>query len=162
MSCPPVGEDTTLGYQPPRNTQFSVFLDNRVGKLLELLEVFSGQALTMAAFSIHNQGDCAVVRLLTSREELARRLLERHHFPFSECDMLVTELGPGQSLADLCKCLLQAEVSVCYVYPLIRTRGQPAIALRTDDQTLAGQILRRKLYVLLGENDLGENATPGA
>ena len=32
--------ETELGYPPPTLRQFSVFLDNRVGKLLELLEAF--------------------------------------------------------------------------------------------------------------------------
>ncbi len=30
----------------------------------------------------------------------------------------------------------------------------------SDDNVLAGQILRRKMFNLLGENDMGDNATP--
>ena len=43
---------TASGYSAPHVTQFSVFLDNRVGRLLHLLEVFENQALTLAGFSI--------------------------------------------------------------------------------------------------------------
>ena len=35
-SLPPMA-DTELGYAPPTVRQFSVFLNNKVGKLLELL-----------------------------------------------------------------------------------------------------------------------------
>jgi len=46
-----------------------------------------------------------------------------------------------------------------------RSPRLPAIAIHTDDTLLSAQILRRKLFTLLGENDLGDNAsrsTPGS
>ncbi len=157
-----MGTDEALGFEPPQNTQFSVFLDNRVGKLLELLECFEGQSLTLAALTIINSADCAVVRLITSHAVLAQRLLTRHQLAFSMIDVLVVQLTPDRGLPTLCKCLLQAEISVNYVYPLmIRPQGRPALTLHSDNLTLAGQILRKKMFTLLGENDLGENALPG-
>lgn len=151
-----------MGYEPPRNVQFCVFLDNRVGKLRELIDVFDGHALTLAAISVNESADYAVVRLITSRAELARRLLQRNQFEFSESDVLVVELTTQQTLSHLCNLLLSAEVSIHYIYPLLTTvRGYPAVVLYTDDQLLAQQILRRKHFTLLAENDLGENATPG-
>jgi hypothetical protein len=158
---PPAGQ-IEQGYEPPRNTQFSVFLDNKIGKLLELMEVFDGQALRVVALSVVDSSDYAVVRLVTSRAELARRLLQRHQMPFSEVDILVVELRDDQLLTKLCKVLLQAEVSIQYAYPLmVRPHGGATMALHTDDLVLTGQILRKKMFTLLGENDLGDNATPG-
>jgi hypothetical protein len=37
---------------------------------------------------------------------------------------------------------------------MLRPDGTPTIALSVDDQTLAGQILRKKNFRLLGEGDL--------
>lgn len=157
-----IGEEMTLGYEPPRLVQFSVFLDNRCGKLLELLKVFDGQACELAAINVLDSADHAVVRLLTSRAELARRLLKRNKFAFSECDVIAVELRPGQSLANICENLLAAELNIHYTYPLIvRPHSLPGFVLNTDDQTVAGQILRRKLFHLLAENDLGENKSHG-
>ena len=156
----PVAEQTTPRFQPPYNVQFSVFLDMRVGKMLELLEVFQGQALTLASMSVIDATDHAVIRVLTSNSVLARRLLQRHHLPYSEADVLVVELPDTQSMAQLSTSLLNAELNIHYVYPLlVRPRGHPAIALHVDDHVLAGQVLRRQLFTLLGENDLGDNAT---
>jgi len=162
MSQAPTEQATSRSFQPPMNTQFSVFLDNRVGKLLELIEVFSGQALTLASFSVLDSTDHAVVRLVTSNGELARRLLSRNQLPFSETDILIVELHPdqGRTLRAMCTILLGAELSIHYAYPLmVRPHRLPTIALHTDDYVLAGQLLRRKLFVLLGENDLGDEAT---
>jgi hypothetical protein len=156
-------DSTALSYEPPRNTQFSVFLDNRVGRLLDLVEVFDGQALHVAGLSVVDASDHAVVRIVTSRAELARRLLQRHNMPFSEVEVLVVELLPGQTLTKLCKALVQAELSICYAYPLLgRVHGGSLVALHTDDQVLAGQVLRKKMFLLLAENDLGDNGTLGS
>ncbi len=159
MSSIPVDDMTAQHFQPPRNVQFSVFLDNRVGKLLELLDVFQGQAIKLAGFSILDSADHAVVRIITSNSDLARRLLMRHELPFSEAEVLVAELEEKRTLSMACKALLTAELNIHYIYPLVvRPRGYAAIALHIDDHHVACQILRRRLFTLLGENDLGENA----
>ncbi len=150
------------GYDVPSNTQFSVFLDNRVGKLLELVETLDAVALKIVAMSVVDSADHAVVRLLTSRSELARRLLQRHGLPFSETPVLVVGLDEGFSLAQLCDALLTAELNIYYAYSLIeQPHDQPAIVLHCDDPVLACQILRRRRFTLLGENDLGDNINPG-
>ena len=162
MSQASVNDQVSYGYEPPRNTQFSVFLDNRVGKLLDLVQVFHGQHATIAGLSVVDATDHAVVRLLTSRAELARRLLGRRNLPFSEAEVLAVELGQGKTLPQLCRTLLGAEVNIHYAYPLlVQPRGLPVIALHTDDLLLSAQLLRRKLFTLLAENDLGENASFG-
>ncbi len=156
----PVEEQISRGFQPPCNVQFSVFLDMRVGKMLELLRVFSGQALTVAGLTVIDATDHAVVRILTSRSELARRLLQRHELAYCEADVLVAELADNDSLSDLCEALLTTELNIHYMYPLlVKPRGHSALVIHTDDYVLAGQVLRRKLFHLLCENELGDNAT---
>jgi hypothetical protein len=165
MSQTPVSEQTARGFEAPRNIQFSVFVDNRVGRLLELIEVFHGKPLVLAGLSVVDSADHAVVRLMTSHADLARRLLERHQLPFSEVNILAVEIGEGKTMAEMCRSLLAAELSIHYAYPLlVRPRGLPVLAIHTDDPVLSAQILRRKLFTLLAENDLGDNSsrsTPG-
>lgn len=158
MTQVPVRDQTNQGYLTPRNTQFSVFLDNRCGKLLELVEVFDRDAVEILALSVVDSADHAVVRVVTSHAAKARELLTRHRLPFSEAEVLIVELGRGRSLAKLCTCLLSAEVNIHYAYPLmILPRGVPTIALHTDDQITAGQVLQRKLFTLLAESDFESN-----
>ncbi|MEM6457868.1 MAG: acetolactate synthase [Planctomycetota bacterium] len=161
MSQAPVDVPTARGYQPPVNTQFSVFLDNRVGRLMDLLELFdSSSALTLAGLSVIDSADHAVVRLLTSRAELARRLLNRGEHAFSEIDVIAVELPYENSLVTVCETLAGVELNIHYAYPLlVRPRGLPVVALHTDDVVFAGQHLRKRHFTVLAENDLGENAT---
>jgi len=160
--APTVEPETTPKFEPPYNTQFSVFVDNKVGKLYDVLELFHGHALTVAGFSVIDSTDHAVVRIITSNSDLARRLLERNELPSSEASVLVVEVSPDKPLTEVCRVLTAAEINIHFVYPLmVRPRGLPAVVLHTDDAVLSAQILRRKLFTLFGENDLGSNASRG-
>ena len=67
----------------------------------------------------------------------------------------MVELDEPDSFSSLCLNLLRAELNIRFAYPLLLARdGQPLIALAVDDHILAGQILRRKNFRLLGEADL--------
>ena len=144
------------GYAPPSVTQFSVFLDNRVGKLLELLKVFDNHAACqVCAFSVQEASDYAVVRIITNSADPTREILRREALPFSETRLLVVEVTGGHTLSRLCMYLLGAEISIQFAYPLmLKPNGSPTIALAVDDMILAGQILRKKEFKLLGEADL--------
>jgi hypothetical protein len=150
-----LSSETTLGYAPPTVTQFSVFLDNRVGKLHELVRIFEHSPVNIIAISVHDASDYAVVRVITSNAQETKLLLTRHQVPFSEVQVLVVELCKGHTLERLCLYLLGAELNIRFSYPLmVCPSNYPTVALAVDDATLAGQILRRKEFRLLSENDL--------
>ncbi len=152
--------ETAKGYAPPSVTQFSVFLDNRVGKLLELVEQFDEDPLChICAFSVHEAADHAVVRVITNHAQRAKQILEDHKLPYSATQLLVVELVGGLTISRMCVCLLSAELNIRFAYPLmLRPNGTPTIAVCVDDTTLAGQILNRKSFRLLGECDLPKPA----
>lgn len=155
MSQAPTPSETSIGYAPPTVRQFSVFLVNKVGKLHDLVKAFESGECQICALSVHEASDHAVVRLITNKEAIAKRILEERQLPFSTKDVLVVELSKGHTLASLCTSLLRAELSIQFAYPLmLRPNGTPTIALAVDDMTLAGQILRRKEFRIFGEADL--------
>ncbi len=144
------------GYAAPTVRQFSVFLDNKVGKLLELVRLFDETpTVHLASLSVVESSDFAVIRIIPNCADTAREVLRRHALPFSEIDLLIVELGECQSLTSMCLHLLAAELNIRFAYPLMSgPGGNPTIALAVDDQVLAGQILLRKRFRLLGEADL--------
>jgi hypothetical protein len=147
------------GYGPPSVTQFSVFLDNRVGRLYDLMEALDTSDTRVCALNVHEASDHAVVRMITNNSAEARTLLKKASVPFAETDVIVVELSKGHSMTSLCLHLLAAELNIRFAYPLmLRPNGTPTIALSVDDLTLAGQILRRKEYRLFGEFDLPKTA----
>ncbi len=151
--------ETARAYAPPSVTQFSVFLDNRVGKLLDVVEAIDSEpGVRIVGIAVHEASDHAVVRLITNSADATRDLLRKRSFAFSEMSLLVVELVNGHTLESMCLCLLAAELNIRFAYALmLRPNGTPTIALAVDDPTLAGQVLRKKNFRLLGEADL-----PGA
>lgn len=150
--------ETAHGYAPPTVAQLSVFLNNKVGKLYDLVEAFSDvPGCRICALSVHEATDHAVVRLITSNARIAKSILREKQLPFCETDVLVVELSKGHTLSSLCLSLLGAELNIQFAYPLmLRPNGTPTIALAVDDKMLAGQILRRKEFRLFGESDISE------
>jgi hypothetical protein len=147
--------ETAQGYAPPLVTQFSVFLDNRVGRLFDMVRAFDGSACQICALNVHEASDCSIVRMITNNAAKARAILKRQGLAFAEHDILVVELSEGHTLTSLCLTLLGAELNIQFAYPLmLRPNGTPTIAIKVDDLTLAGQLLRRKEFRIFGECDL--------
>ena len=107
-------------------------------------------------------GAVLTAKAIASEPDLTRRLLKRNGHAFSEIDVVAVELPKEDAFLQACEALLQAELSIHYAYPLlVKPRGVPTVALQTDDIVMAGQILRRRHFTVLAENDLGDNA-PGS
>ena len=141
----------------PSVCQFSVFLENRVGALLELVRAFQGSKVKIVGLSISDSADCCIIRLILSYPEQGREILELKKLPFAENELiwwLSCYNGP-HALVDLCSAMIQAEINIHYAYPLIfHPRDRPAIAMHVDNIEQAGASLHEKGFEILCEADL--------
>jgi len=143
---------TMRGRDYPAIRQFTVFLENRVGQLLDLVRRFEGSRVRIVAISIHDSTECSFVRFLLSHPEQGREILERAGLALIESDLIAVELPDGnQPLLKVCTALLQAEINIVQAYPLL---GRPAVALMVDNIDAGLQTLHEKGFVILTENDL--------
>ena len=132
-----IGEGTHSNYSTMRGRdyptirQFTVFLENRVGQLLEVVRRFEGSRVRIVALSINDASECAFVRFLLSHPEQGREILERAGLAMIESDLIGIELPDGgQPLLQVCTALLQAEINIVQTYPLlVRPHGRPAVAV---------------------------------
>ncbi|MBX6311369.1 MAG: acetolactate synthase [Isosphaeraceae bacterium] len=148
--------ETLHGRNWPTVTQFSIFLENRVGQLLEVVRAFQGSKVKIVGLSISDAADCCIVRLVLSHPEQGREILQLADLAFAENELLAAELPAGpQSLADLCSALLQAEINIHYAYPLIvHPHGRAAVAMHIDNIEQASATLHEKGFDILCEADL--------
>jgi len=155
-----IGFATARGRNWPTLRQFTVFLENRVGQLLELVRRFDGSKVRIVALSISDSGECAFVRFLLSHPEQGREILERAGLALIESDLIGVELpDDGQPLLRICTALLQAEVNIIQAYPiLVRPRGRPAVALMVDNTEMGLETLGTKGFTMITEGDLDANA----
>jgi len=153
-----VGFATARGRSWPALRQFTVFLENRVGQLLEVLRRFDGSNVRIVALSINEAGECAFVRFLLSHPEQGREILERSGLAIVESDLIGVELPDGsQPLLRICTALLQAEVNILQAYPiLVHPRGRPAVAIMVDNIEMGLETLNSKNFTMITEADLDE------
>src|SRR5436190_13305723 len=104
-----IGEGTGIGYSTMRGRnyptirQFTVFLENRVGQLLEVVRRFEGSKVRICALSINDSAECAFVRFLLSHPEQGREILERAGLALIESDLIGVELpNEPQPLLRVC------------------------------------------------------------
>ena len=149
---------TARGRNYPTIRQFTVFLENRVGQLLEVVRRFEGSNVRIVALTISDSTECAVVRFLLSDPEQGREVLERAGLAIVESDLIGVELPDSpQPLLRVCTALLQAEVNISQVYPLLaRPRDRPVVALMVDNIEMALETLASKGFTAINEDDLKE------
>lgn len=147
---------TARGRNYPTLTQFTVFLENRVGQLIELVRRFEGSKVRIVSLSIHDSTECAFVRFLLSHPEQGREILERAGLALIETDLIGVELpDANQPLLQVCTALLQAEVNIVQAYPLLlRPHGRPSVALMVDNIEMAMETLSQKGIDMITEDDL--------
>ncbi len=153
------GFSTMRGRNYPAIRQFTVFLENRVGQLLEVIRRFEGTRVRIVALSIVDSTECAFVRFLLSHPEQGREVLERAGLAIIESDLIGVELPDGpQPLLQVCTALLQAEVNIVQTYPLlVRPHGRPCVALMVDNIEMGQEILADKGFTMITEGDLEED-----
>ncbi len=145
---------TMRGRDYPSIRQFTVFLENRVGQLLEVVRRFEGSNVRICALSITDSSECAFVRFLLSNPEQGREVLERAGLAMIESDLIGVVLpGDSQPLLRICTALLQVELNIVQAYPIL---GREAVALMVDNIEMAQETLASKGLVMLNEDDLSQ------
>jgi hypothetical protein len=152
-----IGYSTARGRDWPSVRQFNIFVENRLGGLLNVVRRFETSDNRIVSLTIVDSSDCAIIRLVVKDPERALEVLQQAKLPVTESDLLVVQLpDAAQPLLQICKALLGAEINIHYAYPLlIGPAGHAALALHVEDHETAAQVLDRNGFVLFTEGDLG-------
>ncbi len=148
--------ETTQKFGGPLVRQFSVFLPNKVGAMLEVVKLLGAHHVDVVALSIAESTDSAIARIVVSDPDRVETLFGEHNVPFGVCEMVVVELTEvsGQ-LGKLLAALLMAEVNVHFTYPLLtRPHGFAALALHVDDTDCATSVLLGEGFKILSQTDI--------
>ena len=110
----------------PTIRQFTVFLENRVGQLMEVIRRFEGSSIRIVALNINDSTECSIVRLVLNKPEQGREILERAGLALIESDLIGIELpDTEQPLLKICTALLRAEINLVPGVSLVAAaRGQ--------------------------------------
>lgn len=146
----------TSKLEGPLVKQFSVFLPNKVGAMLEVVKLLNMQNTHVVALSVSESTDSAIARIIASDPARVEKLFHDKNVPFGVSQVVVVEMREvATQLVKLLAALVMAEVNVHFAYPLlIRPRGFAAIALHVDDTECACSVLMGEGFKLLSQDDI--------
>jgi hypothetical protein len=134
--------------------QLSVFLENKSGRLTEVLEVLGEKNVRITALSVADTAEFGILRLIVSDPEKAKELLRQHSFTVNLTEV-ISVIAPNEAkyYAKVLKILSDLDISVEYTYafPL----GEKSIIiLRCDNTEEAIKALKMHEMELLRASDL--------
>jgi hypothetical protein len=135
--------------------QFSVFAENRVGRLHDLTALLRENNVHVMAITVLDTTDSAIIRVILDDPDKARELMVNNDFPYTESSILAVEITDESELQGVLAALLEAEINVHYVYSFIkRPGGRSAIAINAEDIDVAAQALNRRGFRVLTQRDI--------
>jgi hypothetical protein len=147
---------TTEALRPPLVKQFSVFLENKVGALLNLTRTLGEANVHICGLSVVDTADSAVVRMVVDDPDQCREALRKARLPVNESSLVVVELLRGPEKLDIVlQHLVAAEVNVQYTYSLmVRPRDKALLALHCEDSEYARDVLTKAGFAVISQKDI--------
>lgn len=129
-------------------TQLSVFVQNKRGRIAELLGVLADRGISVLGFSLSEVSDYGIVRLLAEDGPAAFGMLETAGFTVVANPVVSVVLDDrAGSLAEVVVLLAEAGVDIDYLYlSAIRTA-----VIKVDDPAAAESLLTAAGFVVLTE-----------
>lgn len=135
--------------------QLSIFMENKVGRLSDVIRLFDNQAIHVMALTTLDTTDCAITRVIVDDPQKAKELLWEHDVTFSESEVLAVEIAGEHDVNRVLSALLQTEINVHYIYAFLsRPNGRSALAMNIEDMELAVHILNTHSIRVLSQRDI--------
>ena len=135
--------------------QFSVFVENRVGRLHDLTGVLKFNNVHIIAVTVLDSTDSAIVRLIVDDPDKAGELMINNDYPYTECDVLAVEIADESELKGVLDAMFEAEINVHYIYSFIkRPDFKSALALHVEDAEIAAQALSQRGFRVLTQSEI--------
>jgi len=135
--------------------QFSVFAENRVGRLYDLASLLKAHNVHIMALTVLDTTDSSIIRMVVDDPDRTRELMVNNDFPYSETTVLAVEISDESEVKGVLASLLEAEINIAYVYSFIRRPlEKAAIAISAEDPDTAAQALANRGFKVLQQGDI--------
>jgi hypothetical protein len=134
--------------------QLSIFIENRSGTLIKVLEVLKQAGIQIIASTIADTAEYGIYRLICSEPLRAYEELKKANIAVALSDVLALELDdePGRA-ADAVRTFSDAGISITYMYTFL-FNGKGILIFRTDNTDAARETIILNSLKFIGEKDL--------
>ena len=136
--------------------QLSIFIENRSGTLIKVLEVLKEAQIQIIASTIADTAEYGIYRLICSEPQRACEELKRAGVPVSLSNVFALELDnqPGRA-AEAIETFSRAHISISYLYSFLLA-GKGILVFRTENAELARQTILDNQLRYITEADLAK------
>ncbi len=122
--------------------QLSVFIENRQGRLGEVLNVLKENKVNILSLSLADTTEYGLLRLIVNNPELGKQKLTEDGFSTMLTDVIIMKINhEAGSLQDLLAVLANNDINVEYMYGLSIDGNEAYVVLKASDLQKASDIL---------------------
>ncbi len=131
-------------------TQISVFVENRVGGLEEVIGLLAANEIDISALSLADTTDFGILRMIVSDPNKAVKVLKENGMAVKLTDVLAIAIQdqPG-GLAAVLDYLREDGISIEYMYAFIGKSNGALAVMRTCEPEKAVETLQKKHVTVL-------------
>lgn len=134
--------------------QISIFLENKYGKLCEILDLLSAADIRIIAASVADTSEYGILRIIVSDPQRAYQMLKENNVSANLTDVLaIVTSSEASSFAQTLSYFMKAGVSIEYMY-CFSCHDKSILIIRTNNREVAREVIRRQNIGYLCENDL--------
>lgn len=135
--------------------QLSVFIENRQGRLGEVLHVLKENHVNILSLSLADTTEYGLLRLIVNNPELGKEKLSEDGFSTMLTDVLVLKIThQAGSLQGLLKTLSDEDVNIEYMYGLSIDGDEASVVLKTSNIKQAEEVLEKEGVKTLSAEDI--------
>ncbi|MDR1814211.1 MAG: acetolactate synthase [Tannerella sp.] len=134
--------------------QISIFVENKYGKLCEILALLANENIHIIAATVADTSEYGILRLIVTESEKAYKILKTNNVSANLTDVLAiaTDRSAG-SFARTLSLFTQSGLSIEYMY-CFSLGDKSILILRTNNRESAREVIRRNDLDYITENDL--------
>ena len=135
--------------------QLSVFIENRQGRLGEVLKVLKENDVNILSLSLADTTEYGLLRLIVNNPELGKEKLAEDGFSTILTDVIILKIThQAGSLQTLLKILSDNDVNVEYMYGLSIDGEEASVVLKTSNVQLAEEVFANAGVKTLSSEDI--------